>query len=126
MYKRQPSDEELEAFLWDELMPCGLSSAYAALAGDDPTLPQPPYSQVAITGLLRVLDVDASGGVSAKDLQQSVLHKARSGWLTKSGRFRGAVAVSRLAKSSSRSKPLASSTNSMRNRRSQTTGPEKR
>lgn len=121
-----PSDEELEAFLWDELMPCGLDSAYAALAADDPTLPQPPYSQVAITGLLRVLDVDASGGASAKDLQQSVLHKARSGWLTKSGRFRGAVAASRLTKSSSRSKPLASSRNSMRNRRSQTTGPEKR
>ena len=102
----EKEEEEQQMHSWQELMPRGLDAVYNALSSADPSFPQPPYSQSAITGLLRVLDVDSSGGVSAQDFQASVLHKTPSSWITKTGRFR---VTGRLAtKSSSRAKASAS------------------
>ena len=89
------SDEELAEQLGvpGELLPRGLSAAYERLAACDETLPT-SQDQQTIVGLLRVLDVDLSGGVSAQDLVQSVLHHTKSKWL--SGKIASRLHVARM------------------------------
>ena len=85
------SEEELleQLGIPGELMPRGLSAAYESLAARDETLPA-SQGQQAVVGLLRVLDVDLSGGISVDDLVQSVLHHTKSAWITgkSASRFR--------------------------------------
>lgn len=65
---------------YDELTPHGLSLGYDALAALHPSLPPDP-GQRAIVSLMRVLDVDFNGTLSAADLKAAVLHKAKSEWV---------------------------------------------
>ena len=75
---------------WDELMPRGLDAACeeiiaACAAGDAPpfTLPTDEYERErAIISLLRLLDVDLSGGLTSGDLVASLRDGTDSAWLT--------------------------------------------
>ena len=77
---------------WPELMPHGL----AALVSCKCSLAE-PASEAAIVGLLRLLDVDMSGGISAADLTACLVHGTPSSWMTgaarrSTGSFRRQVA----------------------------------
>ena len=96
---------------YEELMPRGLAAAYVSLAESGAAaLPLPP-SVDDVLCLLRVLDVDMSGGLSASDLTACLVDRVASPWLSDKG-SRGALRVARVfgarkAKSSGGAPPRA-------------------
>ena len=76
------TEEQVREQLGDqgELLPRGLAAAYASRAALDSNLVPSSPSPAAVVGLLRVLDVDLSGGVSEADLKAGVVDGAKSQW----------------------------------------------
>ena len=83
--------QRLDSF--DELMPRSLESVCEDIrANGSVALPAQSDERAARIALLKMLDVDLSGGISSEDLVASVLHRKRSAWQAGRGmRFAGMV-----------------------------------
>ena len=98
--------------VWEELMPSGLWLVCEGLAeGEHASLPAPleDFDPEDIVGLVRVLDIDCTGGVSRDDLVKSLLDKVQSPWLKTTGSFLRGVALASSLRSSKKPSSTASS-----------------